>query len=219
MTEPVFKALLMDLDGTLADSLYLMRRVYDSFLEGFGRQGSDEEFELLNGPPLKVGVEMLRTAHGLPGDTDKLLARYQGLAAGGYAKYSRPTLGARRLLALARVRGLTCALVTSAPLDLAEEFLTHHQLAASFAVVVGAESVDRGKPAPDPYREALHRLDLSAHWGLALEDTPIGVTSAAAAGLTVWGVARPGREEPLRAAGASALVEDLAQAADWLEAL
>lgn len=219
MTETVFKALLMDLDGTLADSLELMRRVYDSFLEGFGRKGSDEEFERLNGPPLRVGVEMLRQSHGLPGDTDRLLARYQGLAAGGYAKYSRPTLGARRLLALARVRGLSTALVTSAPLDLAEEFLTHHKLIGSFDVVVGAESVERGKPAPDPYREALHRLELSPHWGLALEDTPIGVASAAAAGLTVWGVSRRGGEGPLRAAGAAALVEDLAQAADWLEAL
>ena len=111
----------MDLDGTLADSLDLMRRVYDSFLESFGRQGNDEEFERLNGPPLGVGVEMLRRSHGLPGDVDRLLARYQGLAAGGYAKYSRPMPGARRLLALA-----ASLLVARRAVDLTREVQAAH---------------------------------------------------------------------------------------------
>jgi phosphoglycolate phosphatase len=207
----------MDLDGTLADSLDLMHRVYHKFLEGFGREGSAREFDLLNGPPLREGVALLMKNHDLPGTEDELFLRYVGLATGGYAKYSKPAPGAHRLLHLARVRGFETALVTSAPLDLAEEFLENHQLADLIDVTVGAETVTHGKPAPDPYREALHRLGLPAKFGLAVEDTVTGVTSAAAAGLTVWALGQPGEKDALLAAGAASVVRDLLQVAEDLE--
>ena len=48
------RALMLDLDGTLADSLGAMRGVYDRFLDVFGVAGNDAEFARLNGPPLPV---------------------------------------------------------------------------------------------------------------------------------------------------------------------
>jgi beta-phosphoglucomutase-like phosphatase (HAD superfamily) len=42
-----------------------------------------------------------------------------------------------------------------------------------------------GKPAPDPFRLATERLGLPAGGCLALEDSPHGVRSAAAAGMMV----------------------------------
>jgi phosphoglycolate phosphatase-like HAD superfamily hydrolase len=38
------RGLFVDLDGTLADSLGLLRKVYFRFMEKFGRKGSDSEF-------------------------------------------------------------------------------------------------------------------------------------------------------------------------------
>jgi phosphoglycolate phosphatase-like HAD superfamily hydrolase len=57
--------LFLDLDGTLADSLSLMRANYDRLLARHDRQGSDAEFDRMNGPPLSLVSQELIRAHGL----------------------------------------------------------------------------------------------------------------------------------------------------------
>ena len=49
----------------------------------------------------------------------------------------------------------------------------------------------RAKPRPDLYLEALDRLRLEPHEGIAFEDSPNGVTAAKAAGLLCVAVPNP----------------------------
>lgn len=49
-------------------------------------------------------------------------------------------------------------------------------------VLISAEDVSAGKPAPDPYRTAATRLQLDPTTCLAIEDSPPGLTAARAAG-------------------------------------
>jgi beta-phosphoglucomutase-like phosphatase (HAD superfamily) len=49
---PDRSGLFIDLDGTLADSLGVLRRVYFLFLREFDQEGSDAEFDRLNGPKI-----------------------------------------------------------------------------------------------------------------------------------------------------------------------
>jgi HAD superfamily hydrolase (TIGR01509 family) len=58
----------------------------------------------------------------------------------------------------------------------------------AFDVVVSSEEVDQPKPAPDVYLEACRRVGVSPADAVALEDSPSGVASAKAAGLTVIAV-------------------------------
>jgi len=64
-----------------------------------------------------------------------------------------------------------------------------------FTDIVTAEDVHASKPDPASYRLAAERLAARAGNGirpahcLAIEDTPAGIDSAKAAGLSVWGVA------------------------------
>ena len=64
-------------------------------------------------------------------------------------------------------------------------------LAPSFQVTVSSEEVGRGKPAPDVYLEAAHRLDVDATACAAVEDATNGIRSAHAAGMTVAVVPHP----------------------------
>ncbi|MGA8364953.1 MAG: HAD family phosphatase [Solirubrobacteraceae bacterium] len=57
-----------------------------------------------------------------------------------------------------------------------------------FATVVSVEDVAHPKPAPDIYLEACRRLGAEPGACAALEDSPTGVASAAAAGMYVVGV-------------------------------
>jgi beta-phosphoglucomutase-like phosphatase (HAD superfamily) len=53
---------------------------------------------------------------------------------------------------------------------------------------VTGDDVLRGKPAPDPYLLAAHRLDVLTGQCLAVEDSGSGIHSAHAAGMTVLAI-------------------------------
>jgi mannitol-1-/sugar-/sorbitol-6-phosphatase len=60
-------------------------------------------------------------------------------------------------------------------------------------VIVDAEAVTRGKPHPDGYLQAARALDCPPERCLALEDGESGIAAALGAGMTVWAVnASPG---------------------------
>ncbi|HZY92558.1 MAG TPA: HAD family hydrolase [Thermoplasmata archaeon] len=54
-----------------------------------------------------------------------------------------------------------------------------------FKVIVTAEDVSRTKPDPDAYLLALKKLAVNADEVLVLENAPLGIESARAAGLRV----------------------------------
>ncbi len=68
--------------------------------------------------------------------------------------------------------------------------------------VVTCDDVANTKPDPEPYALAAKRLDLPPSDCLAIEDTPVGVTAARAAGCRVLAVLHSAPEAALRAAGA-----------------
>ncbi len=184
------RALCIDLDGTLADSVPPLRQAYRQFLESQGLQGSDEEFHRLVGPPLDEVVARLKAWHDLESPHDRLMKVYGGFINGAYASVS-PARGARHLLEVARATNRAVAVVTSSREVDTLDWLNQQDLADLVDTVVGAESVTKGKPDPEPYQCALRHLDCGAAVSLAVEDSPAGVASALAAGLVTYAVASP----------------------------
>ena len=97
---------------------------------------------------------------------------------------------------------------------------TLHALALStaFDAVVAGDEVAHGKPDPEIYLRAAHLLEVAPARCLAIEDSPNGVLSAAAAGMRVLGV-RTSRTADVSLPGATWIVAsledfDLATAAD-----
>jgi HAD superfamily hydrolase (TIGR01509 family) len=60
-----------------------------------------------------------------------------------------------------------------------------------FQVTVSSEEVERGKPAPDVYVEAVKRLGTAPERAAAVEDSHNGILSARAAGMRVIAVPNP----------------------------
>lgn len=176
------KGLFIDLDGTLANSLPALRDVYYAFLAGLGAEGSETEFQQLNGPPLIKIIEMLQEHHDLPGAPADLLGRYSTMIHKAH-ELAPPAEGAQVLLEHARRQGWRVAVVTSSPRLSALEWLKSSGLLTQVDAVVGGDEVAFGKPAPDSYNLALSRLNSAAAHSLAVEDSRIGAISALAAGL------------------------------------
>lgn len=192
------RLLLLDLDGTLADSLGVMKAVYRRFMESLGRESSDAEFEILNGPPIAEVVRILKAAHALAPSHADLLARYQELIEAAYIAVP-PRAGAHDLLEAAKARGWIVGVVTSNSEGRTRAWLARVGLDGWIDVVVGGDvvrsarasprAVARGKPAPDPYLAALECTGCKAENALAVEDSAQGATAATAAGIATLALA------------------------------
>jgi HAD superfamily hydrolase (TIGR01509 family) len=86
------------------------------------------------------------------------------------------------------------AIASGAFRDEINAILERHQVRSLFRAVVAMEDVRAGKPAPDPFLQALRALGeqtaapLSAEQCVVIEDSPHGITAAHAAGMRCVGV-------------------------------
>jgi HAD superfamily hydrolase (TIGR01509 family) len=92
--------------------------------------------------------------------------------------------GAVDLLADLRRHDVRCALVTMSYLRLVAPILGVLDEGA-FEIVVTGDSVNQGKPHPEPYQKAAALLGVDPSRTLAIEDSNTGARSAEAAGCTV----------------------------------
>ncbi|TPK46144.1 HAD-IA family hydrolase [Mesorhizobium sp. B2-5-4] len=172
-----FAAFLFDMDGTLINSIASAERVWGDWAL---RHGLDVAAFL----PTIHGVRAIETitALALPGvdpthEAD-LLLKAEADDLEGILQIS----GAVAFLnALPPERW---AIVTSAPRSLA---LARMKVAGIPVpgVLVAAEDVSRGKPAPDCFQLGARRLGFDARDCLVFEDAPAGIAAAEAAGASV----------------------------------
>lgn len=179
------RGLLLDLDGTLADSLTAMQDAHRRFLHHFGTQPAKDEFDRLNGPPLDEIISILRELHGLPGETEALKEKYLKLIYEAHAS-AGPSEGALDLVRTAARNGWCMAVVTSSTRASALDWLKRNSFADYISEVVGGDDVEKGKPDPAPYLQALVSLDCKAENSWAVEDSRQGAQAAVAAGLRTF---------------------------------
>lgn len=172
------KAVLIDFDGTLADSLPALRGCLHEFLGAYGIKSSEAEFLSLIGPSLYEIVERLRVKYALPGTVDHLYGEYCERVRQSYADKILPFADALDVLQRAKERGLKLAIVTSAPLSLIEVFLSRFKLHSFFDSLITPAKNEPSKPSPALYLRALETLGVSGTEALAIEDSAGGVASA-----------------------------------------
>ncbi|MBW2292710.1 MAG: HAD-IA family hydrolase [Deltaproteobacteria bacterium] len=183
------RGLLIDLDGTLADTLPALRSVYAQFLSDHGGVPSDAEFDRLNGIPMPEIIRFLEAEYRLEGSSAELERDYLARVAIACEK-APPSPGARDLLRTAAESGYRIAVVTSGSREAVQIWLERNRLAEFVHTVVGGQDVREGKPSPAPYRLALERIGARARDSLAVEDSKIGARSAVAAGIATYVLAR-----------------------------
>lgn len=184
-------AVLWDMDGTLVDTEPLWNGVQRRLVAAHGGTWTDELAASLVGQALDVGARRLQAADlDLP--EEEIIAVTMQEVARGVAADTPWRPGARQLLVELGEAGVPCALVTMSHAPLAQTLLDVAPAGVLELSVTGDE-VSRGKPDPEAYTLALSRLrarhrDLDPARCVAVEDSPVGVRAAMAAGLTTIGV-------------------------------
>ena len=169
-----FAGVLLDLDGTLIDSIAAVER---SWVRWCGEYGIDPVRLLgFHGMPAKGVIATL-----LPEDLrDAAFERIRDIEVADVDGIV-VLPGAAALLAALAVGGVPTAIVTSGTTDLAEARLAATGLTHP-PVVVTASDVERGKPWPDPWLVGARRLGVDPAECLVVEDAVAGLRAARAAG-------------------------------------
>jgi HAD superfamily hydrolase (TIGR01509 family) len=188
LTRP--QAVVFDNDGLLLDTEEAWTRAEQTLFAGLGREFTIEHKRALIGSSRSIAAVKLEAMLERPGEgealMDELLVLVMEEARAGVA----PRPGARELLDRLSVAGVPLAVASNSEREFVERTLTSAGLLPDgpFAVVVSANDVEHPKPAPDIYLEACRLLGVAPADAVALEDTPIGAASAAAAGMFVIAV-------------------------------
>ena len=172
-----FAALLFDMDGTLISSLASAERIWSRWAQAHG-------LDVAAFLPTIHGVRSVETIRrlDLPGVDPEAEAAAITRAEMEDVADIIEIPGARDFVtALPSGRW---AIVTSAPRALAQRRLAAAGMPMP-GLMIAAEDVTRGKPAPDCVLLAAERLGVAAADCLMFEDAPAGIQAAEAAGASV----------------------------------
>ncbi len=106
------------------------------------------------------------------------------------------------LLSGLKRQGVSLAVGSSGPKENVELILSAGGIAHFFDAVVDGSQVQRGKPAPDVFLIGARRMEVDPQACAVIEDAPVGIRAAVAAGMRAVGVATTHPESDLREAGA-----------------
>lgn len=184
-------AVVFDLDGVLIDATEWHYEALNRALAPFGFTISRyEHLSTYNGLPTRKKLEMLTVEKGLPVTLHDLIARLkQGYTRDEIVTKCRPVFEKEYMLSRLTREGYRLAVCSNAVRDSVELMLRHAGLFDYFEFVLSNEDVQRPKPNPDVYVQALRRLGCAAEQVVVVEDAPYGVQAARAASLHVCQVA------------------------------
>ena len=202
--------ILFDFDGTLYDTVEGIAKSAQYALEKLGVRAELDELRCFAGPPL---VDKFMEAYGLSHEKAweaRGLFQERYIPVGVYE--SRPFPGMKEFRAALKEKGLTLAVATSKPLDLAEHLLARAGMREYFSVVRGSRLDGNNNSKQEIVEGVIASLGAEKEDCVLIGDTKYDVAGAHAAGVKCicvrYGYAAPGE---LEEAGADAIAEDLCE--------
>jgi HAD superfamily hydrolase (TIGR01509 family) len=182
------KALLFDIDGTLADTDALHLQAFNLVFGPRGHVFDHGRFtrELQGFSNASIGERFL--ANESPDRQRAIMEQKEAAFRNLVSGQIRPTPGLMALLARADQAGIPMVAVTNAPRLNAEMLLCGLGIMDRFKAVVIGDELPHGKPHPMPYLEGLRAVNAAPDSSVAFEDSRSGVKSASAAGIATVGI-------------------------------
>jgi len=178
-----FAGYIFDLDGTLADTMPVHYRAWEDAMRNAGLKGRLDEnyFYALGGVPSRQVAELLGRHHGIALDPERVYRDKEDIFMASVQKLE--LIGP--VVEFARAAGRThpLALASGGTRDVVASTLAKTGLAPLFPVVVTADDVEHGKPAPDMFLLAARLMGVPPGRCLVFEDGQPGIQAAEAAGM------------------------------------
>lgn len=183
-----FLAVIFDLDGLMADSEPLAKWAWQQTLARYGRELDDQTFREVQGMRVSESSRIFCERFSLPITPQQAMAERDELFLEAVPARLHARPGLYPLLDELAARGIPLGVATSGHRRYVSLALQTLGLDGRFRAVAAGDEVERGKPAPDIYLLAAERMGAPPEHCLALEDAPLGVEAAVAAGMTCLAV-------------------------------
>jgi HAD superfamily hydrolase (TIGR01509 family) len=178
------RAVVFDLDGTLADNMHWHARAFRAFVARHHLPPITEDVrQRIDG---KRNAEIMPILFERPLSPEEVASLawekedlYRALSRGAI----RPIPGLSALLEALATHGIPAGVATSAPRENVVHTLGELGLTDRFQSIALSDEVPRGKPFPDVYLRAAEHLGVDPSACLAFEDAPVGAAAARAAGM------------------------------------
>lgn len=177
-------AVVFDLDGVLLDSEPLHFRAANRVFSCQGKALSDDVYRRFIGLGAGETWAEWKSTYNLSGSVGELIALDERARLEEIRKGVIPIPEAASLARHLKGKRIPLAIASSSTPETIDAELDALGIGAFFPVRVSGDQVARSKPLPDVYLRAAEILGLRPRSCLAIEDSPVGVRAAKAAGMT-----------------------------------
>lgn len=178
-------AIVFDMDGVVLDSPPLHLLTWQQTLAPLGIELTAADHYPLEGLPTEVTAQRLTERFLGEPCSEREARRLANTKRALFREMFNASFvpGILPLLHDLQGRGYRLGLVTGSARSVVDESLVPTGVAGLFEVIVAGDEVASGKPDPEPYCIAAARLALPPAKCLAVENAPLGIQSAKAAGM------------------------------------
>lgn len=213
-----FKGALIDMDGTLYDSMGHHTLAWHTMMRELGIECPRDRFYLFEGMTGKATINFLFKEYlGREATEDEATELYRRKTV-IFNEMPRvaPMPGAARLLTRLREGGIKCVLVTgSGQRSLIDRLNRDFPGIFSREMMITSADVTHGKPSPEPYIKGMERAGVRPEEAVVIENAPLGVRSGAESGaFTVALTTGPIEPGILKAEGADIVLPSMEMLAD-----
>jgi HAD superfamily hydrolase (TIGR01509 family) len=202
---------IFDNDGVLVDSEPISNRLLAAYLTELGHPTSYEDSirDYMGSAMHRVHELVLeRTGQRLPADFDDV---FHARVFAAFERELKPVAGATDVLERLAADGVPYCVASSGS---HERIRVGHRTTGmdrwfDESRVFSSQDVGRGKPAPDLFLYAAERMGVAPERCVVIEDSPLGVQAAVAAGMDVYGFTAMTPAE--RLAGATQLFSSMGE--------
>ncbi|MEV7344202.1 HAD family hydrolase [Streptomyces sp. NPDC093544] len=211
-----YELIIFDNDGVLVDSEPISNALLAAYLTELGHPTSYEEsLRDYMGAAMHRVHDLVeeRTGERLPADFDDV---FHAQVFAAFERELEPVQGAVQVLEKLAADGVPYCVASSGS---HERIRVGHRKTGldrwfDEGRVFSSQDVGRGKPAPDLFLYAAERMGVVPEKCVVVEDSPLGVRAAVAAGMDVYGFTA--MTPAGRLAGATRLFSDMDELADLL---
>ena len=180
MSDKMF-GVIFDMDGVLADSAEPHFQSWQQLAKEEGQTITRERFQATFGQQSKDVIPAL-FGETSPRRIQELDDRKEAIYRAMIKDHPPIVPGARELVRDLARAGAKLAVGSSGPMENIELVLEAMEVRELFSVIVSGRDVSRGKPDPQVFSLACERLGMPPECCVVIEDAPVGVDAAKAAG-------------------------------------
>jgi beta-phosphoglucomutase len=175
---------IFDMDGVITDTMPYHFLAWETVFAAEGVKVTHEDIYTREG---QKGIDSVRELFAEKGKAYsdavglRLLKEKEAIFKNIFKR--RFIAGSREFIKRSKTEGFKLALVTGTSRHEAEKLLPQELWERFDATVCGCD-VQNGKPHPEPYLKAIHKLKVDLKAVLVFENAPFGIRSAKAAGLS-----------------------------------